>query len=703
MEKSWSFIFEADDRELYLIEEAIDKYKLDSDFDIADRAEFLSDILEALGYEECSYDKFIIRYARDLSRQADTLFYRFSANFVNTSAVINEMKYANDVESAEIGILNYTISESLKIADENQRKEFVQSGHFANYDISKLSDEILLRSKTSDTFARSLPYLALKAVGISTIGLPLPYEFLLVPIFLLLPPLSLLIFYLRQRGARKNIGKLLPLIIVLISIRREHLFEFNNAGDAINYLDSVIRTSKADRYHAFEYCIYNLLIRETKEHKLISKKMLKQIKPVAADDTEEMYVPDYKWKKMKAYSKVLIDHLYDGLKGIGYLFYGDGLENSFLLEKCENSKILVWDYDPVQIDKVPGVVYIPLRNSHQAEINPFSIFKDTEALMRLYFQFHDIDDSMYYRMPKDGELFDYILIRDGGFTSNCSCYLKNNGYFLVSGPNFGLLTQDGIFKELPGEDVLTKGAIDSKDIPDNLDLTELLSKVTQLETELHELKLWMAFVRHNLTSYVGRIVQPLQRYKNHPELPIRENQVDEALKFKSILVERMRRVGKGDYGTQENVNLILELKHIFSDDIIPFTVQWDVKDSNVWVKSNRESLSIDVLQMLYDNINKHAFPNATAEFKDANIVEISVKENGDFVEVRISNNGEPFAGSIEDSKKVFELLQKFNSHGDGIGMYSIKKCMETFGGSVDFISTPHKFFKVTCVLNFLKS
>lgn len=141
-------------------------------------------------------------------------------------------------------------------------------------------------------------------------------------------------------------------------------------------------------------------------------------------------------------------------------------------------------------------------------------------------------------------------------------------------------------------------------------------------------------------------------------------------------------------------NIIKNLHdHAFADFDSP--VDNNVKTSKItekWLKTH-------IWIMAFPLFGKIFFPFLLAkEIKRLETKEKKIRitferkdDSPNMLSITIENNGTPFTGDIN---KVFLLGEGDNGEGHGIGLYSAKNFIESYGGKITMFSTPNKEYTV---------
>lgn len=133
-------------------------------------------------------------------------------------------------------------------------------------------------------------------------------------------------------------------------------------------------------------------------------------------------------------------------------------------------------------------------------------------------------------------------------------------------------------------------------------------------------------------------------------------------------------------GKKVKLNLVEIVKHaveIFSEPYISFFSEKDT----IMILSDKTQL-VRIITNLVTNANQ-----ALASVEQPKI-EVRIKDMGDFAEISVADNGKGIEKTVQE--KIFEPKFTTKSSGMGLGLPMIKNIIETYGGSIHFISTLEK-------------
>lgn len=201
------------------------------------------------------------------------------------------------------------------------------------------------------------------------------------------------------------------------------------------------------------------------------------------------------------------------------------------------------------------------------------------------------------------------------------------------------------------------------------------------EKILDDLEIVKKEIRHNALKYFPRIKKD-----------IKQGNLDRAIEY----LERVEEYIKGfamSNGKPEKLNFLTYFRECFSDS--DWDIDWTNTPKEIWVSFSVSELRSCVLNNILNNFLTHAYPKGYAPCGKR--IRISVECNETTISIFISNNGLVFEG---DKDKIFSLAYKYNSNGEGIGMFSLQNAMKEYGGNVRFECDNISEYPVTYVLTF---
>lgn len=137
----------------------------------------------------------------------------------------------------------------------------------------------------------------------------------------------------------------------------------------------------------------------------------------------------------------------------------------------------------------------------------------------------------------------------------------------------------------------------------------------------------------------------------------------------------------------EQVIRICEIVENIFDELDNINVIYKFQNRNITIRLERNDFESKVLMNIIENIKRHAFP--FEEYKDKlvvdKIVEVFLTSNSDGIILRISNNGAPFQGNVENLFKQGYHAGKYGR--TGFGLASAKQYMLGIGGNIEFSYT----------------
>ena len=678
-DKSWNFIYEADCQEIQLL---IDAYNKSAKNKIGNEERISSLEIIRIIQNIFSENKREIGYDEVIKIIADNLGLK---------------SYQLTIES-ERAILSHLLVLCLKNSSSQFVEEFYKSEGLVNKDWDKLEVEAFVRACTSTTFDSRLPYMVAQFTGVPIKQLPpsfgIRYYYFLAlafPILGVLPLAIKLVFDVVQIG--KKTKQFWPLITIMILLRREHTYEFSNAEEVIRYIDTIILNDKTHATHSetAKSMFVSILSFEAKTNMHIRASLLEWCERNIG--LPSFYFPDYKLEKMKPYMNNIVDYL------IQRIFDNDNPDIyaslNETLHRYESGTKLLFSY-------MIGYTHI------DAKTVCYPLERQPDSIISLYYMYHGLDEDKICRVPKDDERFDLVVVKEESEITTAVKYCKREGQIVVLSPELVLLDSINVNVPFFNESfpsVVKRLVKDTDSSPQDEELKRLKQEIESLNEDIKRYERNLHYVRHNCNQTLGIISNQLRWVRNHDgNIPMEK--VKNAEEWIHILSERLSKIGKVNYGEKGKCDLMEALHSVFESDDYPYNIIWEDKCSTEekYISFSADNLRIDVLQNLQSNIVKHGFGGSLlCQEKSKKMVKISINDNGNFYEVRISNNGNPFEGSDSQTKDVFDYGVAIGKvKGTGLGMYSVYEYVRHFGGNVDFVSAPNCEFKVTYIINFLK-
>lgn len=182
-----------------------------------------------------------------------------------------------------------------------------------------------------------------------------------------------------------------------------------------------------------------------------------------------------------------------------------------------------------------------------------------------------------------------------------------------------------------------------------------------------------------------------------------KTQIEKATHLCELSCQLLLKLNNGQRN-DDNLNIksvkIIEILQDLFDRLDNATVVYNCIDRKLETKIDEGAFVSNVLINLYENIKRHAFPQA--QFKDKlvvdKIVDVFVTEKDGFINIRISNNGLPFKGHIS---KLFDAGYHAGEFGrTGYGLSTAKKFLSQIGG--DIVFSPIENFEVSFLITIPK-
>lgn len=228
-------------------------------------------------------------------------------------------------------------------------------------------------------------------------------------------------------------------------------------------------------------------------------------------------------------------------------------------------------------------------------------------------------------------------------------------------------------------------------IIDNENVIE--EKAGQIREQLDILAKHSSGVSHDIKNCLSVIMNCLEIILERSTSP------DNKERFaKSALVE-----------CQRASDLASDLVDYSKDEIVPIsaknaTVEEVITEAALIVTAKKEDKSCTYIVEIQDNLPsiKADVPNLCRALrnviKNANeaitpgggVIEIMAKEENGYVCISVTDTGRGIP--LEDQKKIFEpFFSTKGKKGNGIGLYSVKKIVESHGGVIEVESEPRQY------------
>ena len=133
----------------------------------------------------------------------------------------------------------------------------------------------------------------------------------------------------------------------------------------------------------------------------------------------------------------------------------------------------------------------------------------------------------------------------------------------------------------------------------------------------------------------------------------------------------------------QSFRLIEVVGEVF-DELDNINVIYKCPDRDIEICVNKADFQTEVLQNIAENIKRHAFPYAEYAYKLVidKVVEIQITKDNNNVLIRVSNNGNPFQGNVDN---LFNSGYHSGKYGrTGFGLASAKQFMQKIGGDIQF-------------------
>lgn len=240
-------------------------------------------------------------------------------------------------------------------------------------------------------------------------------------------------------------------------------------------------------------------------------------------------------------------------------------------------------------------------------------------------------------------------------------------------------------------------------------LEKTLKEVSSYKESIDSYKAILHGIRHNLSCDFQKALDPYRDYlddkRHNKQSKITDDTIKSALSAGETIIESLKRAGDQEYNEAKTIDLVHELKTVFSNDC-NFTILYsDTMPKQAMIDFDPLTLHTDVLNNIRKNLEKHAFGQYSDRItkKTDNLVLISITGNAENWTLTISNNGSAFLGKQKDCNKVFEYGKSYsNVPSTGTGMFFIKQAIKHYGGDIQFKILDNSIYKVQYLLTFKK-
>lgn len=237
-DKSWDFLFKADEAELKEIHNALQNNGI-------------KDLLD-LDKDNINPDTVIACLQNSVCKKQDkSINYKSFISTLCNHLELNLKMSDTGVDDIENTLMSYYLQEVLKHCPERYLNDIKAALNLINDDRESMAKEVAAKAKTSSSFKKTLPFLA--TISTSTwltirslaAFAPTVMSTMLGPMGLAVGALSTAFMGKSFIHSKKDKAtRLLPAAFVIIRIRREQTFEIQDVNSAINYVEYLIKSNK---------------------------------------------------------------------------------------------------------------------------------------------------------------------------------------------------------------------------------------------------------------------------------------------------------------------------------------------------------------------------------------------------------------------------------------------------------------------------
>ena len=205
------------------------------------------------------------------------------------------------------------------------------------------------------------------------------------------------------------------------------------------------------------------------------------------------------------------------------------------------------------------------------------------------------------------------------------------------------------------------------------DITDFKKAQEKIRDMYEQLKFMNSLLRHDISNSITAVAGYLEMYRETGETEY----IDKIEKILDNCIELINNVKEVEVALYDS----RELTCINVKDAILKVVE-AIKNKNVSITLNLDECSViadEFIHSVFENLLNNAIVHNDKEDKK---IFIDVRCNGEWVEVKIADNGPGIPEEIRED--VFKKGFKFGVTGrTGMGLYLVKSLMEKYGGSVE--------------------
>ena len=234
---------------------------------------------------------------------------------------------------------------------------------------------------------------------------------------------------------------------------------------------------------------------------------------------------------------------------------------------------------------------------------------------------------------------------------------------------------EDITQNLQGErvDVLLKLSIPASNesfghiLISMMDITERKKAQEELINHQKHIKLVNRILRHDIANNFAVIQSALNIYKQNHENQMLE-EAEKQIQKGSLLIRRMKQFE--EFLTSDKTLKVRDLNSILNRIALSYPTL------KINITGKAKVLANDAIDSVFDNLFNNTLIHA-----EADVIDISIKKYNNSCDIRVADNGKGIPDKIKD--KVFYESFKYGEKGHtGLGLYIVKKTIESFNGSI---------------------
>lgn len=295
---SWDFLLNASGTDIYDVNNALSMSGIKDSVEYSPLMELDCILIHRYGKNDpVGYGQFIDDICKDLSIKTES--------------------GEDSLVEKENSILLFILTKTIKSFNKEQLDEFRRASGLINTDKDALIREMTAKASYSETFSKILPFItssvlgvgigslaSLSAVGLGFFVVSRVIGAVLPVIGLGLTAGSILMGMGKQRG--KNAQKILPVVTVLIRIRREYEYVFDSPKSAVDYLRSLIQSSDTENKSGFATAMLVAFLRA--DDSFEQKEMLNRMEELSGFSAS-LTISERKLEVLKPYYDQCVSYL----------------------------------------------------------------------------------------------------------------------------------------------------------------------------------------------------------------------------------------------------------------------------------------------------------------------------------------------------------------------------------------------------------